>query len=265
MWIDTHNHFDFSVFDGRRETIWQKAQTLGVTAQFVMSVSPSSFKAVEDLADRFDGSYFALGIHPLFIADSDSRAMLAKLEAAIALARRHPRFVGVGEIGLDGTAGNMPRQIEIFTAQLRLASDYDLPVFMHVRKAQDSVVKYCRQFAVKRGIAHAFNGSLQQADNYMRQGFKLGVGGMLTFTRAKKIRRLVKELPLEAFVVETDAPDMSPCWAYQQTNYSYYLPKIAEVFADLRGISRTSLSKQLHHNTQAVLANHLQLVTVCNK
>ncbi len=257
MWIDTHNHFDFPIFNSTRAKDWQYAQSLGVTAQFVMAVSPHNFNTVSQLANDFAHVYFALGIHPMFIANLDKATAIKQLHAAIEANRRHPRFIGIGEIGLDGTLGEMPAQTDFFCAQLKLAKAYDLAVFMHVRKAQDIVLKYCRQIGIRRGIAHAFNGSHQQAEHYIKQGFKLGFGGAFTFDRARQLRRLINDLPLEAFVLETDAPDMAPVWAYRQTNYSYHLPRIGETFAHLRGITPALLSQQLIINTQSVVPNTL--------
>ncbi len=271
MWIDTHNHFDFSVFDATRTQDWEKAQSLGVSAQLVMSVAPHNFCTVAQLATQFPATYFALGIHPHYIDTLDKAQAIAQLKQAVIAHRDNPRFVGIGEIGLDGflapsnqsgsQSASFDRQVRFFSAQLRLAREFDLPVFMHVRKAQDKVLKYCRQFGVGQGIAHAFNGSHQQADRFLTQGFKLGFGGAFTYERAKQLRRLVVDLPLEAFVLETDAPDMPPAWLYstkhKATNYSHHLPEIAEQFAALREIPLKTLSKALWENSEQALCQAL--------
>lgn len=247
MWIDTHTHFDAAVFDKTRADDWAKARSLGVSAQFVMSVAPFNFAKVEQLAATFDGTYFSLGIHPMYVMSLDLAMAINQLKQSIERNLSNPNFIGIGEIGLDGFVDNVDRdkQVDFFTAQLRLARDYDLPVFLHSRKAQDHVIKYSKRLTIQRGIAHAFNGSEQQANRYMEQGFKLGFGGAFTFERAKKLRHLVQTLPLEKLVLETDCPDMSPAWAYRQTNYSYHLPRIAEAFATLRGVDRHTLVSQL--------------------
>ncbi len=274
MWIDTHNHFDFAVFDKTRAGDWAKAQSLGVSAQFVMSISPANFAAVEQLAEHFAGTYFALGIHPMTIMTLEPEAAITALRQAVERNRHNPRFIGIGEIGLDvernrhnprfigiGEIGldgfikdsDFNRQVDFFTAQLKIARDDDLPVFMHVRKAQDKILKYCRVFGIEKGIAHAFNGSHQQAERYLAQGFKLGFGGAFTYERAKQLRRLVCDLPLEAFVLETDAPDMPPAWLGKETNYSYHLSRIAKTFAQLRNIDEVTLSQQLQVNTETAV------------
>ncbi len=271
MWIDTHNHFDFSVFDATRPQDWEKAQALGVSAQLVMSVAPHNFQTVAQLAAQFPATYFALGIHPHYIDALDEAQAMAQLRQSVIAQRDNPQFVGIGEIGLDGfiapsnQSASFDRQVRFFSAQLRLACEFDLPVFMHVRKAQDKVLKYCRQFGIGQGIAHAFNGSHQQADQFLAQGFKLGFGGAFTYERAKQLRRLVVDLPLDAFVLETDAPDMPPAWLYstidKATNYSYHLPRIAEHFAALRQIPLETLSKALWQNSEQALAVSIALTS----
>ncbi len=252
MWIDTHTHFDFPIFDSSRADDWARAQSLGVSAQFVMGVEPRYFQRVAELATCYPQTYFALGIHPLFIHELDFSQAIAQLRQMVATYREHPRFIGLGEIGLDAwdKSSDIDRQMTFFEAQLAIAREWDLPVFMHSRKAQDKLLKCCRKLGVKQGIVHAFSGSQQQAEHCLSQGFKLGFGGALTYERAKRLRRLVVDLPIEAFVLETDAPDMSPAWCFRQTNYSYHLPKIAEVFATLRRMSLEEVSTALWQNSQ---------------
>lgn len=260
MWIDTHTHFDAPLFDATRASDWAKARSLGVSAQFMMGVAPFNFATVQALANDFDGTYFALGIHPMYVMPLELKAAIATLRQEIEKNRDNPRFIGIGEIGLDGFVDDVDwdKQVTFFTAQLKLARDYELPVFMHVRQSQDHILKYSKRFQVQRGIAHAFNGSQQQAEQYIKQGFKLGFGGAFTYTRANNLQRLVKNLPLEAFVLETDCPDMSPAWAYQQTNYSYHLPQIAEAFARTRQIAVGQLADRVRENTN--IATGLKIV-----
>lgn len=250
MWIDTHTHFDAAVFDATRADDWRKAQSLGVSSQFVMGVAPFNFAQVEQLANEFEQTYFALGIHPIWVMPLNLKVAIHQLKQTIERNLANPRFIGLGEIGLDGFVANTDwdKQVDFFTAQLKLARDYDLPVFMHTRKAQDQALKHVKRFQIRRGIAHAFNGSEQQADHYIQQGIKLGFGGAFTFERAKKLRRLAAALPLEAMVLETDCPDMSPAWARQQTNYSYHLPRIADALAKLRKVDTSDLARQLQAN-----------------
>jgi TatD DNase family protein len=254
MLIDTHTHFDSPKFAQTRADDWARARSGGVMAQVVASVAPPNFNTVRDLAHVHAGTTYALGIHPMFVDPLGDDA-LDVLRAAIVAHIDDPKLVAIGEIGLDGFVKNtdMPKQIRFYRAQLQLAREFELPVILHVRHAQDTVIKYLRQYSINNGIAHAFNGSFSQANAYIKQGLKLGFGGMLTFDKANQIRRLARELPIEALVLETDAPDMPPSWAYQQLNYSHYLPRIAQALCELRGLTMPELAGQMRLNSVAAL------------
>ena len=179
-------------------------------------------------------------------------------------------MVAVGEIGLDGfvpqinTPEAFAKQVHFFEAQLLLAQRHQLPVIMHVRRSADGLLKGLRRFPVVGGIAHAFNGSLQQAQMFIDMGFKLGFGGALTYDRATKLKALATELPLSALVLETDAPDIPPTWIYataeqralgkaQGRNSPAELPRIASVLAELRGISLEELAAATSANARQAL------------
>jgi TatD DNase family protein len=166
-----------------------------------------------------------------------------------------PLFVGLGEIGLDYFVAGLDdaRQQFFYNEQLKLAHEFDLPVICHVRKSQDQVLKGLRRNSVHRGIAHAFNGSFQQAQAFIDHGMHLGFGGNLTFERALQIRRLAAQLPLDALVVETDAPDIAPSWLYRQRNTPDQIPAIGVGLAQLRGIGVDELSIGTTANAHAAL------------
>jgi TatD DNase family protein len=145
------------------------------------------------------------------------------------------------------------KQDHFLREQLRIARDFDLPVLMHVRRSQDQVLKHVRQIRPAGGIAHAFNGSFQQAQAYIDLGFKLGFGGAMTFTRALQIRRLAATLPLEAIVLETDAPDISPAWIHPARNSPEQLPAIGAVLAGLRAIGEDEVKSATRANAVAAL------------
>ena len=254
-WIDTHVHFDAPEFNLTRTNDWARARDSGVLAQVVPAVAPFNFNAVREMADAHVGTAYALGIHPMYVNPLDPDVALSALRVALESHIDDPRLVAVGEVGLDGFIKTIDqdKQLYFFQAQLRLAREFDLPVLLHVRHAQDTVIKYLRQFNVHQGIAHAFNGSFSQAEAYMKQGMHLGFGGMMTYPRSLQIRRLAAELPIERMVLETDAPDMSPSWAYKDNNYSYYLPRIAESLMQLRGLEAAALSEHMKLNTLQVL------------
>jgi TatD DNase family protein len=169
------------------------------------------------------------------------------------LGREQP--LAVGEIGLDGYVTDVDpvRQEFFFVEQLKLAREFDLPVLLHVRRAVDQTLKHLRRIRVRGGIAHAFNGSRQQADEFIKLGFKLGFGGTMTFSGSTRIRRLAAELPLDAIVLETDAPDIPPAWLGGGRNVPGELPRIADVLAELRGVSRADIAAASSAAARAVM------------
>jgi TatD DNase family protein len=267
-WIDTHCHLDAAEFDADRDAVRQNAKTLGVEKCVIPAVMASHFDDVRLLAHRHADAY-ALGIHPLYTQQAEEKD-LATLDAHLHAHRDDPRLVAVGEIGLDGFVPEMntpeafAKQTHFFEAQLQLAQRHQLPVILHVRRSADGLLKGLRQFPVAGGIAHAFNGSLQQAKMFIEMGFKLGFGGAMTYDRATKLRALATELPLSALVLETDAPDIPPHWMYttaedrekgraQGRNSPAELPRIASVLAELRGISLEELAAATSANASQAL------------
>jgi TatD DNase family protein len=252
MWIDTHCHLDAAEFNEDRTAVHQRARAAGVALCVIPAVEATNFDTVRTLAHAQQDVY-ALGIHPLFTPQA-TEADLAQLDAALEARRHDPRLVAVGEMGLDGfvqclqTSEALAKQQIFYRAQLQYAQHHQLPVILHVRRSADLLLKGLRKTPVMGGIAHAFNGSMQQAHAFIDLGFKLGFGGALTFERALQLRRLATQLPLSAIVLETDAPDMPPHWRYttaeqraaglpQGRNEPAELPRIAKVLAELRGIS----------------------------
>lgn len=232
MLIDTHCHLDASEFDQDREAVVRAAQDSGVRHLVIPAIHCANFSRVAELAGRYTGCVYALGIHPLYVQRSTAQDLLT-LERLLAAGG----MVAVGEIGLDFFVAGHDRalQEQFFVRQLELARDFDLPVILHVRRSIDIILKYLRRFRVSGGIAHAFNGSEQQAHEFIKLGFKLGFGGAMTYARALKIRRLARDLPLEAIVLETDAPDIPPAWLPARSrNSPAQLPKIAAELARIR-------------------------------
>ncbi|SAK71202.1 TatD-related deoxyribonuclease [Caballeronia temeraria] len=254
MWIDTHCHLDAGEFDADRDAVADAARDARVNRIVIPGVGRFNFGTVRALAHRIEGGAYALGIHPLFTPgaqDDDLRVLREEIEASM----YDPRFVGIGEIGLDYfvPALDDARQQFFYNEQLKLAREFGLPVICHVRKSQDKVLKGLRVHDIHCGIAHAFNGSFQQAEAFIAQGMHLGFGGNLTFERARQIRRLATELPLDAIVLETDAPDIAPSWRYKGRNTPDQVARIAEVLAQLRGIDENALALGTTANAHAAL------------
>ena len=263
MWIDTHCHLDAGEFAGDVDAVRARAAAAGVAHCVLPAVGPFNFDQVRALAHRHGDSY-ALGIHPLYTPDT-SGADLEVLDRALTAHRDDPRLVAVGEIGLDYFVPGLDadKQETFYRAQLELARKHGLPVLLHVRRSADQLLKQLRRIPVT-GIAHAFNGSAQQAQEFVRLGFRLGFGGTLTFERALQIRRLARELPLDALVLETDAPDIPPHWLYraaeeraagarQARNEPGELPAIGRVLAELRGLEPGEVAAATTRNACAAL------------
>jgi TatD DNase family protein len=263
MWTDTHCHLDAGEFDGDRAAVVARARAAGVGQIVLPAVAPFDFESVRALAHAH-GLAYALGIHPLFTPPLDDGA-LGALAAALRAQAADARLVAVGEIGLDHFVPGLDRarQERFYVAQLELAREAGLPVLLHVRRSADTLLKSLRRLRVPGGIAHAFNGSRQQAEAFLALGFKLGFGGAFTHERALHLRRLARELPLDAIVLETDAPDIPPQWLYKTAaqravgathrNEPAELPRIAAVLADLRGIGIDELARATQANVWAAL------------
>ncbi|MFA7438337.1 TatD family hydrolase [Castellaniella sp.] len=266
MLIDTHCHLDAAVFQADRAAVLDRARRVGVRAIVVPAVAVSNFEAVRRLAHATPGVGYALGIHPLYVAqaqDSD----LDHLQHCLQVHQADPKLLAIGEIGLDffvpehAEGPRRARQEHFFERQLQLAAAHGLPVLLHGRKAQDRLLKYMRRQPGVRGIAHAFNGSFQQAGQFIELGFVLGMGGALTYPRALQIRRLASGLPEGALVLETDAPDMPPAWlgagrgagAARPRNEPAELARIAQALARLRAQATAHVVHQCALNAGRVL------------
>lgn len=236
--IDTHCHLDAAEFDSDRRAVLTRAIKAGVVGIVLPSVERANFGAVASICREHAECHAAYGIHPLYV----DRAQEDDLQALRAMLTNEPA-VAVGEIGLDRfvTPRNDAKQLHYFVEQLKIAKEFDLPAVLHVRRAVDAVLKELRRINLRGGIAHAFNGSRQQADEFVKLGFKLGFGGAMTYPRALRIRELASTLPLDAIVLETDAPDIPPNWQQGQRNAPDQLPQIARTLAELRSMSMDEL------------------------
>lgn len=242
--VDTHCHLDAAEFDQDRDAIIQMAVSSGVQRIVIPAIGRENFDVVAQLCDRHAMCVPAYGIHPLYVDKARSEDLdLLRMRA------ERDKPVAIGEIGLDFYHEHYDRERQeyFFVEQLKIARDFDLPVILHVRRAVDDILKHLRRIKVKGGIAHAFNGSRQQADILLDMGFKLGFGGAMTWERARHIRELAQTLPLSAIVLETDAPDIPPEWIGKGRNTPAELPRIAGVLAELReeniGLIKTTTSR----------------------
>lgn len=264
MLIDTHCHLDAPEFNADRDAEVQASVAQGIAAIVVPAVCASNFQTVISLSKQYPQCWYALGWHPMYIDTAKPSDMHALRQLITQQLSQPNKLVAVGEIGLDFfvTKQNAETQSYFFTEQLKIAREFDLPVILHVRRAIDDVLKHLRRYPVRGGIAHAFNGSLQQAEIFVEMGFKLGFGGAMTYSRALKIRALAQAVGMEAIVLETDAPDIPPEWiGTQGRNSPKELLKIAEILAQLRGMQVTQIIENTSKNSVNIFPKLAHLYT----
>ncbi len=275
-WIDTHCHLDAPEFAPDARAVRARAAHQNVALCVIPAVEAPAFEGARALAHQL-GDAYALGIHPMVVARAADDA-LAQLDAALTRHAADPRLVAVGEIGLDYFVPELAapgplraRQEHFYREQLKLARRHGLPVILHVRRSVDAILQGLREIEVAGGIAHAFGGSRQQADQFLQLGFKLGFGGALTYERATRLRALATALPAHAIVVETDAPDIPPQWLYASAaqraagaatgrNEPGELPRIAAVLAGLRAVPVEAWAAQTTANACSALPRLAALV-----
>ncbi len=249
--IDTHCHIDNALFDSDFDAVLQRATDNTVSNIIIPSITANNWQKVRSLSKQYKNLHPAYGLHPMFMSqhclqDLDLLEQWLQSETVIA----------VGECGLDffifDQQGDHQQakkaQQTLFNAQLDLAQQYQLPVIIHSRQSLDLVLKEIRLRPDLRGVVHSFSGSLQQAHQLIDQGFYLGFGGPITYTRAKKLRYLVSSLPLDALLLETDAPDQPDAAHYGQRNEPAFLINIAQTMAELRAISRQEVARATTKN-----------------
>lgn len=249
MLIDSHCHLDAAEFDPDRDEVMARAWKKGVAAMVVPAVERRNFAAVAALCRSEPRCFPAYGIHPMYVdqAEDEDLAVLRQMLETGAVA--------VGEIGLDYFVEprDEARQLRFFIEQLKIARELALPVILHVRRAIDPILRELRRYQVPGGIAHAFNGSFQQAQEFIKLGFVLGFGGAMTYEKARHLRALASQLPLESMVLETDAPDIAPEWKWKLRNEPGELRGIAEVLAQLRQQSVEEIISVTGNNLLRVL------------
>lgn len=250
--IDTHCHLDFSPFSESETYYLNKAQESGVTKFIVPSVNQLNWDKVSELAERNEGVYYALGIHPLFIS-SDYENEIERLKDKFKVQAQ--ARIAIGECGLDfwDPECNRDIQIHVFREQCLLAKTHQLPLIVHSRKSHDHVLKVLREIKPEKGgVIHGFSGSLQQANQFINLGFYIGVGGVISYERAIKTKRTISELSLDRLLLETDAPDM-PLSGFQGVpNSPDKVRHILECLILLRKESRETIANAVYRNT-----NHL--------
>jgi TatD DNase family protein len=247
--VDSHCHLDAREFDSDREAVVARARAAGVATQVIPGITLAGFDGLRRLCSETPGLHPAWGLHPLFLAEHAP----AHLEALRDWLERE-RPVAVGECGLDFFVEGLDRDLQqdYFLRQLELAREFDLPVIIHARRAVDAVIKAIRDIGGLRGVVHSFSGSAEQAARLFGLGFHLGIGGPVTYPRARRLRSVVAAMPAEWLLLETDAPDQ-PLQGHQgERNEPARLADVLQVVASLRGEEAATLAAATTRNAQAL-------------
>ncbi len=249
--IDTHSHIDLALFRDDIQEVLARAREAGVVAQVLPGVCRAGWKRLLSLCSRESDLHPAIGLHPLYLKHHGRDDLDVLRDHAL-----QGGLKGIGEIGLDFFAqdADLAVQQELFEAQLAIAAQAKLPILLHVRKAHDQVQATLRRLRFRHGgIVHAFSGSLQQAEHYLKLGFCISICGTITYDRATRIRAVAAAIPLESLVLETDSPDLPPAAHYRQRNSPEYLPEILAALADLRGETAECIAEQTTKNAKNLL------------
>ena len=249
MFIDSHCHLLDAPLDKKIDALMQAAAEYQI--EHLVSIAPvSALDRQNSLKQKYPMMVSAIGIHPLFI-NEHTQDDLSLLENAC----RQKRVSVIGEIGLDFYIPDhhKEKQLSVFEQQLKIAQQFNLPVILHLRKSVELATLTLKKYPSVRGVAHAFSGSLEQAHLLVKMGFKIGLGGTITYEGSKKIRAIAAALPDHAIVLETDAPYMPPCWLSKKPNSPLEIPAIAQVLATLRNSSLEAVARITTANTKEVL------------
>lgn len=247
MLVDSHCHLDAGEFDPDRREVIARAREAGVGHQIIPAIDAEGWPKLRDICRAGEGLHPAYGLHPIFL-DSHRDEHLAQLREWLA----QERPVAVGECGLDYFVEGLDvqRQQFFFEGQLALAREFDLPVIVHARRAVDAVIAAIRRVGELRGVVHSFSGSEEQASQLWRAGFLIGLGGPVTYERAKRLRRLAASMPLEHLLLETDAPDQPDSSNRGQRNEPARLTQVLRTIAQLRGDSEEHIAEVTSANAK---------------
>ncbi|MBS0569352.1 MAG: TatD family hydrolase [Proteobacteria bacterium] len=249
--IDSHSHLDATEFNTDRDGVLLRAREAGVCRQIVPAIAFASFPALRDLCARESGLFPAYGLHPMYLPVHAPEHLL---ELSHWIEREKP--VAVGECGLDFFVPDLDpdAQRSYFRRQLEIARDFSLPVILHARRALDEVIATIRRIGNLRGVVHSFSGSLEQARLLWKYGFLIGLGGPLTYPRARRLRAIVATMPLEFLLLETDSPDQ-PLRGHQGArNEPSRLAQVCTCVAELREVEPAQIATQTTANAQRLFA-----------
>ncbi len=249
MYIDSHTHIDFPDFDQDLDRVLNDASYAGIEHIIVSATTAQRWGKIKKIVDKYPQCHAAYGLHPMFMSEHKGQ-YIDELTQWV----ETEKPVAIGEIGIDFFIENPDKegQVTLFIEQLKIADAFTLPVIIHARKSLDIILKHLRQFPNVTGSIHSFSGSEQQAQQCIDLGFYLGFGGPITYSRATRLRKLVTQLPLDCMLIETDSPDQPDASHFSKRNEPAYLPNIATMIAELRGITVEEVAKITHFNAQSL-------------
>lgn len=258
FFIDSHCHFDFSVFNSERKQIWQRCEAQGLKALLIPGVHPEQWRDAQACVDDFPTMYFSVGLHPWYldkigVGEEDSEhTFWSSYQEQLKRYLHHPQCVAIGECGLDKSiSAPMPLQQQVLEAHLQWCIDWNKPLILHCVKAHAELLALLKKYPLaKGGVIHAFSGSIDIAREYHKLGFCLGAGGTITYERARKTRHAFSEIPASAILLETDAPDMPIAGRQGEPNSPEYLLEIAKVLAELRSETMSEIGRYTSKNFQ---------------
>ena len=248
MIFDTHAHYDDEQFDEDRDELLKSMQDLGVGTIVDVSATYESCEKVLALAGKYPHVYAAIGVHPDEVGELNEDKIQHMKELCC-----NKKVVAVGEIGLDyyWDKENHDLQKEWFIRQLDLARKKEKPVIIHSREAAADTMEIMKEYASGlRGVIHCYSYSAEMAKEYVKMGYYIGIGGVVTFKNAKKLKQVVQEIPLESIVLETDCPYLAPVPYRGKRNSSLYLPYVAEEIAALKGAAAEDVVLQTEENAR---------------
>ncbi|MFO1390035.1 TatD family hydrolase [Cellvibrio sp.] len=256
--FDSHCHFDFADFDNDRDSVWRNCQENGVRHLVIPGVSPAQWSSAAKFANQYAGIYCAAGLHPWWIArEFNSNHLgvdLQTLKRQLISQIEEKNCVAIGECGLDALIDcPIAEQLQVFEVHLQVAQETKMPLIIHCRKSHNGVLQWLKSYRLPAGgVIHGFSGSYELAKQYWSLGFRLGIGGTITYERANKTREAVRQLPLDAILLETDAPDMPLHGKQGERNSPVYLVQVANELASLRGDDLAHIAKQTTLNAQSL-------------
>jgi TatD DNase family protein len=271
--FDSHCHFDFAVFDNDRDLIWRKCDVLGITHLIIPGVAPEQWPTAIGIAQQYRNISLGVGLHPWWIneesvkkeglkreslkkdiAENDIEHFLKSLRLQLQKNIRQQKCVAIGECGLDAVVETpIALQQQVLDIHLQLAQQVSMPLIIHCRNMHNELLQQLKSYNLTGGgVIHGFSGSYELAASYWDMGFRLGIGGTITYERASKTRAAVKKLPLDAILLETDAPDMPLSGKQGERNSPTHIIEIAQMLADLRGEPLEKIAAQTTLNSRTL-------------